>query len=162
MQLGIFAKTFPGTDPAAVLAAAARRRLRDDAVQPRLLRPPRHARRVPAAAIGRVRAAAAATGVALAALSGTYNMAHPDPAVRADGRPAGSRAIAAAAAALAIPLVTALHRHAAIPRTSGAHHPDNADPPPGPTWLAEIAPGAGRSPSATASISASSPSWPTS
>ena len=38
---------------------------------------------VPPDALAASRAARGATGVALVALSGTYNMIHPDPAVRA-------------------------------------------------------------------------------
>ena len=114
---------------------------------------------VPPEAIARIRAASAATGVALAALSGTYNMAHPDPAVRADGlRRLG--VVIAAAAALAIPLVTLC---------TGTRHPEDQwaitrttpTPRPGPTWRRR-SPRRWTSPSATASISASSPSRPTS
>ena len=36
-------------------------------------------------AVAEIRASAAAAGVGIVALSATYNMIHPDPAVRADG-----------------------------------------------------------------------------
>ena len=45
MQLGIFAKTFPGTEPAAVLAAVRGAGYATHPVQPRLRRPARDAGR---------------------------------------------------------------------------------------------------------------------
>ena len=82
MRLGIFAKTFR--------AAAWRRRSTPSPPRPRQVQfnmalaggPP-----LPADTAGRRRRprAVAARGLSMAAVSGTYNMAHPDPAVRADG-----------------------------------------------------------------------------
>ena len=85
MRLGIFAKTFAGTDPLTVLTAA--RDAGFEAVQynmacsglaamPDLIMPD-----ITAA----IRQAGADTGVAIAAVSGTYNMIHPNPAVRETG-----------------------------------------------------------------------------
>ena len=85
MRLGIFAKTFPGNDPLTVLTAA--RDAGFEAVQynmacsglaamPDLITP-----KITAA----IRQASADTGVAIAAVSGTYNMIHPNPAVRETG-----------------------------------------------------------------------------
>jgi len=126
MQLGIFAKTFPGSDPQQVLAA-----VRDsgfataqfnlacaglpsmpDAVQPET--------------IAAIRQASISTGVSLCALSGTYNMAHPDKLVRDTGR-SQLRTVIETAAALDIPLVTLCTgtRNAC---DQWAHHPDNSDP----------------------------------
>ena len=126
MEIGIFAKTFAGTDPAAVLSA-----VRDagyacaqfnlacaglpsmpDAVAPET--------------ISAIAAASRDSGVRLAALSGTYNMAHPDEAVRADGL-RRLAVVIEAAADLSIPLVTLCTgtRH---PDDQWAHHPDNATP----------------------------------
>lgn len=128
MQLGIFAKTFAGTDPTKVLLAA--RAAGYGTVQFNLAcaglpsLPDEIAD--PEALIARVGAARVASGVGIAALSGTYNMAHPDPAVRARGRLALGRIIDIASA-LNIPLVTLCtgSRHLS---DQWAHHPDNATP----------------------------------
>lgn len=126
MQLGIFAKTFAGTDPTQVLQAA--RAAGYATVQfnlactglPSL---PDEIADV-AALVARIDAARVASGVGIAALSGTYNMAHPDPAVRTRGRQALGHIIDIAGA-LKIPLVTLCtgSRH---PGDQWAHHPDNA------------------------------------
>lgn len=105
MQVGIFAKTFPGSEPQAVLAAA--HRAGYAVVQynmacsgigslPQAIAP------AMAAAVG---AASAAEGVGIAAVSATYNMIHPDTAERASGRQAFA-AIAAAAPVMGARLVT--------------------------------------------------------
>ncbi|CZT37033.1 sugar phosphate isomerase/epimerase family protein [Rhizobium sp. 9140] len=128
MQLGIFAKTFAGTDPAPVLQAA--RAAGYETVQFNLA-----CAGLPslpdeiedmAALVARIDAARLASGVGLAALSGTYNMAHPDPDVRARGRQALGCVIDIAGA-LRIPLVTLCtgSRH---PSDQWAQHPDNATP----------------------------------
>ncbi|MCF8520881.1 MAG: sugar phosphate isomerase/epimerase [Rhodobacteraceae bacterium] len=126
MRLGIFAKTFDGTNPLTVLQAA------KDAgfacVQynmacsglpsmPDALTPDQ------AAAIAQ---ASAATGVAIAAVSGTYNMIHPDPAVRATGLRRLSVLIdhAAVMGAGMITLCTGTRD----PDDQWRHHPDNASP----------------------------------
>jgi sugar phosphate isomerase/epimerase len=96
MKLGIFAKTFPGSDPDTVLAAARGAGYRT--VQYNMacsgLEP------MPAA-ISRdmadaVRVAAEDQGLAVAAVSATYNMIHPDPTVRRRGH--DSLAVLAASA----------------------------------------------------------------
>ncbi len=93
MPLGIFSKIFPRDTVGEVFAA-----VRDSGVRvvqfnmtcagladmPDL---------VPAETIADINAAQTATGVEIAAVSGTYNMAHPDPAVR----DAGHRALTAVA-----------------------------------------------------------------
>jgi sugar phosphate isomerase/epimerase len=127
MRLGIFAKTFPGTQPLAVLGAA--REAGYGAVQFNLAcagLPSLPADMPPDAVLDGIAAAATATSVELAALSGTYNMAHPDPAQRAAGL-AGLRVVIAVAARLGIPLVTLCTgtRHAT---DQWAHHPANAEP----------------------------------
>ncbi|MBB3609625.1 sugar phosphate isomerase/epimerase [Rhizobium sp. BK602] len=126
MQVGIFAKTFAGTDPLGVLGA-----VRDSgyaATQFNLAccGLPSMPDAVPDATVAATRAASKATGISLVALSGTYNMAHPDISVRQTG----FRQLAVVirtAAELAIPLVTLCTgtRHAS---DQWAHHPDNADP----------------------------------
>jgi len=139
MQLGIFAKTFAGTDPALVLRAA--RTAGYDAVQfnlacaglPSL---PDHIDDE-AGVIARIVAASRASDVSLAALSATYNMAHPDPAKRRAGLKGLEVAIRVAAGA-EIPLVTLCTgtRH---PSDQWAHHPDNADPSAWADMAAEMA-----------------------
>jgi sugar phosphate isomerase/epimerase len=126
MRLGIFAKTFAGDHPQTVLQAA------KDAgyacVQynlacsglpsmPDALTPDQ------TAALAR---ASAATGVAIAAVSGTYNMIHPDPAVRA----AGLRRLSILinnAAAMGTGMIT-LCTGTRDPDDQWRHHPDNTSP----------------------------------
>lgn len=85
MQLGIFAKTFPGADPDTVLAAVANAGF--GVAQYNMacsgLDPLPDA--IPVDVTTAIRAASAASGVAIAAISGTFNMIHPDPTVRANG-----------------------------------------------------------------------------
>lgn len=85
MQLGIFAKTFTGTTPAVVLGAA--RAAGYDAVQYNMACSGFSSMpdEVPDGVANEVRAAAGSSGVAVVALSATYNMIHPDPAVRRRG-----------------------------------------------------------------------------
>lgn len=85
MQLGIFAKTFGGTDPLAVLASA--KAAGFSAVQYNmacsgLASMPDSISAETAAAVA---AAADVQGVTIAAVSGTYNMIHPDIAARQKG-----------------------------------------------------------------------------
>jgi sugar phosphate isomerase/epimerase len=85
MRLGIFAKTFDATDPLTVLTevrAAGFASVQYNMVcsglesMPAVIAPE---------AVAAVAAAARETGLAVCAISGTYNMAHPDPKVRARG-----------------------------------------------------------------------------
>ena len=64
--------------------------------------------------------------MAIAAISGTYNMIHPDAAIRADGL-ARLATLIRAAPLMGVPLVTLCTgtRH---PTDQWAHHPDNAGP----------------------------------
>jgi sugar phosphate isomerase/epimerase len=85
MRLGIFAKTFAGADPVTVLMQA--RRAGYESVQYNmacsgLVAMPDVVTQAQAVDVAK---AAQASGVAIAAVSGTYNMIHPDVAVRADG-----------------------------------------------------------------------------
>jgi sugar phosphate isomerase/epimerase len=126
MRLGIFAKTFPGTEPAAVLMAVRQAGYETTQFNLACAGLPSMPDTVPSDVIAAIRAAAQSTSVSLAALSGTYNMAHPDKAVRDDGL--GRLAVVIeAAAALDIPLVTLCtgSRNAA---DQWAYHPDNATP----------------------------------
>ena len=126
MRLGIFAKTFPGAEPAAVLAAVRHAGYETTQFNLACAGLPSMPDAVPSDAIAAIRAATQSSGVSLAALSGTYNMAHPDKAVRDDGLKRLAVVIEAAAA-LDIPLVTLCtgSRNAA---DQWAYHPDNADP----------------------------------
>ncbi|TIU81372.1 MAG: sugar phosphate isomerase/epimerase, partial [Mesorhizobium sp.] len=81
---------------------------------------------VPDAAIDTVDAAAKATGISLVALSGTYNMAHPDSRMRQDGL-RRLAVVIETAARLSIPLVT-LCTGTRNAEDQWAHHPDNTDP----------------------------------
>lgn len=126
MRLGIFAKTFPGQDPDAVLRAvreagfaAAQYNMAcsglpsmPDAISPDTAKV--------------VADAAQAHEVRIAAVSGTYNMAHPDPAVRAEGL-RRLDVIAGACKRIGTDLVT-LCTGTRDPDDQWRHHPDNATP----------------------------------
>lgn len=105
MQLGIFARTFPGTTPLAVMGAA--KRAGFDAVHYNFSCSglPALPERVDAAHCAAIVEAARQTGIAIAGISGTYNMAHPDAQVRAEGA-RRLRVVIAAAAEIGAPLVT--------------------------------------------------------
>jgi sugar phosphate isomerase/epimerase len=126
MQIGIFAKTLPGTNAEAVLMnvrqagyersqfnlACAGLPSLPDVVAEKVLR--------------RIRAASKASGVALVALSGTYNMIDPHEVRRAQGlRRLG--VLIEAAAVLGIPLVK-LCTGTRDPEDQWRHHPDNTTP----------------------------------
>lgn len=125
MQVGIFAKTFPGTDPLTVLSAVRDSGFAVTQFNLACCGLPSMPDAVPADAITAIRAAAATTGVSLAALSGTYNMAHPDKSVRDTGL--GQLAVVIeTAAALSIPLVT-LCTGTRNADDQWAHHPGNLE-----------------------------------
>lgn len=126
MQVGVFAKTFPGSEPAGVLAAVRDAGFAVTQFNLACAGLPSMPDAVPDDAINAIAAASSASGVALVALSGTYNMAHPDRAVRDDGlRRLG--VVIEAAASLSVPLVT-LCTGTRNPDDLWAYHPDNADP----------------------------------
>jgi sugar phosphate isomerase/epimerase len=123
MQLGIFAKTFEGTEPDAVLrqaAAAGYAAVQYNMACSGIGSLPTE---IPDHAAAAVAAAAKANGIAIAAVSATYNMLHPDPAQRAQGR-AAFATIVAKARAMGTDLVTLCtgSRDAA---DQWRHHPDN-------------------------------------
>jgi sugar phosphate isomerase/epimerase len=123
MQLGIFAKTFEGKTPAAVLAAV--RRSGYEAVQYNmacsgLSSLPAEIDHETAKA---VRSASEATGVSIAAVSATYNMVHPDAEERERGR-RSFQAIAAAAHTMGTRLLT-LCTGSCDPHDQWKAHPDN-------------------------------------
>ena len=126
MRLGIFGRTFPGGDPDAVLdrvakagfqavhwnMASAGLRSMPDAVPEGLAR--------------RIAGAARERGLAIAGLSGTTNLIHPDPAERALGR-ARLAVIIEAARDMGAPLVT-LCTGTRDPVDPWRAHPGNAQP----------------------------------
>ncbi|KAA0697290.1 sugar phosphate isomerase/epimerase [Neorhizobium sp. P12A] len=126
MQIGIFAKTFPGTDPLEVLSAVRDSGYATSQFNLACCGLPSMPDAVPSSVVDAVRLAAEKAGISLAALSGTYNMAHPDISVREAGLRQLSVVIETAAA-LSIPLVTLCTgtRHAS---DQWAYHPDNGDP----------------------------------
>jgi sugar phosphate isomerase/epimerase len=105
MRLGIFAKTFPGTDPKVVLSTVAAAHFGVVQYNMACSGLPAMPDRVPAEVAGAIRSAVGETGVEIVALSGTYNMIHPDPGERARGH-ARLEILAAAASDLSIRLIT--------------------------------------------------------
>lgn len=126
MRLGIFAKTFAGTDPDQVLAAVRAAGYRCTQFNMACAGLPPMPKAVPDDVVRRIAAAADRHGVDIVALSGTYNMSHPDKAVRADGL-RRLRVVIAAAKTLAVPLVT-LCTGTRDPADQWRHHPGNAEP----------------------------------
>lgn len=136
MQVGIFAKTFPGTTAEVVLRASAEAGYRTVQFNMACLGLPAMPDAIAPAAAASVAKAASATGVSLAAVSATYNMIHPDPAVRRDGL-ARLEVIAAAAHAMGTRLLT-LCTGTRDPDDQWRGHPDNATPEAFADLLAEM------------------------
>jgi sugar phosphate isomerase/epimerase len=123
MQIGIFAKTFEGVEPDRVLrqaAAAGYTAVQYNMACSGIGSLPTEISDAAAAAVA---SAAVRNGVALAAVSATYNMLHPDMTLREQGR-AAFAAIAAKARSIGTNLVTLCtgSRDAA---DQWRHHPDN-------------------------------------
>jgi sugar phosphate isomerase/epimerase len=126
MRLGIFAKTFAGTDPLTVLQAAKGAGYTTVQYNMACSGLPAMPDALTDAQTAAVAKANAATGVAIAAVSGTYNMIHPDPAVRATGlRRLG--VLIDHAAAMGTGMVT-LCTGTRDAEDQWRHHPDNASP----------------------------------
>lgn len=126
MQVGIFAKTFAGSDPANVLGAVAGAGFAVAQYNMACSGLPSMPDAIPPEASAAVRAASEASGVGIVALSGTCNLIHPDPAVRAEGlRRLG--VVIAAAPVLGTRLVT-LCTGTRDPDDMWRAHPDNASP----------------------------------
>jgi sugar phosphate isomerase/epimerase len=123
MRLGIFAKTFAGSDPGTVLAAS--KAAGFACVQYNMACSGLAA--MPDALsvqdVAAVSAARGASGVAIAAVSGTYNMIHPDPAMRAKGL-AQLEVLLRHAAAMGTGMVT-LCTGTRDATDQWRHHPDN-------------------------------------
>jgi sugar phosphate isomerase/epimerase len=105
MQLGIFAKTFSGASPHAVLQAVKNAGYTMAQYNMACSGLPAMPDSISNDVISDIAAAATATGIKLVALSGTYNMVHPDIAFRSNGHKQLA-VIVNAAQVLAIPLVT--------------------------------------------------------
>lgn len=125
MRPGIFARTFPGTDPEAVLDRVAEAGFRAVHWNMASCGLPSMPDSVPAGLPRRIADAAHARGLAIAGLSGTYNMVHPDPQERAKGL-ARLAVIIRAARAMDAPLVT-LCTGTCDPQDQWRAHPGNAD-----------------------------------
>jgi sugar phosphate isomerase/epimerase len=126
MRLGIFAKTFPGTDPLTVLRAA--KAAGYDCVQYNmacsgLASMPEV---ISDEAVNHIRNAVAETGVEIVALSATYNMIHPELSVRENGL-RSLDVLADAARKLSIPLLT-LCTGTRDAQDQWRAHPDNDTP----------------------------------
>lgn len=123
MRLGIFAKTFAGSEPAPVLAAVAAAGFETAQYNFACSGLPAMPDGIPPDAAAAIAKASMSAGVPLCAVSGTYNMAHPDPAVRAEGL-LRLEVIAASCAAIGTRLVT-LCTGTRDPDDQWRHHRDN-------------------------------------
>jgi sugar phosphate isomerase/epimerase len=123
MRPGIFAKTFEGSAPATVLAAAARAGF--ECVQYNMACSGLAAmpERISEGVAEAVATAARAAGVSIAAVSGTYNMIHPDRSVRGEGL-SRLKVIASRCQAMAAPMIT-LCTGTRDPDDQWRAHPDN-------------------------------------
>jgi sugar phosphate isomerase/epimerase len=126
MQLGIFAKTFAGSNAAAVLNAVRGAGYSCAQFNMACAGLPPMPDEIPDAVVAAIGDAAGASGVVLSAMSATYNMIHPDTAVREAGL-RRLRVIARSTRALGIPLLT-LCTGTRDPDDQWRHHPDNALP----------------------------------
>ena len=126
MDLGILTTTFPHATPEETFAAVARcgfRAVQFDFTNAGLTTLPDE---IPPALVERVRRAAEEHAVTIAAVSGTYNMIHPDPQERGIGlRRLG--VLAGACVSLGRPIVT-LCTGSRDPDDMWRHHPDNESP----------------------------------
>jgi sugar phosphate isomerase/epimerase len=85
VRIGIFAKTFARPSPEGVFDALARHDLRETQFNMSVAGLPSMPDEIDPALADRVREAAAKLNITVAAVSGTFNMAHPDEEVRRDG-----------------------------------------------------------------------------
>ena len=85
MQLGVFAKTFPGNDPDTVLAAASAAGFATVHYNLTCSGLPSMPDAIPSAVSAAVSDAARRHAVSICGVSGTFNMIHPDPDVRRQG-----------------------------------------------------------------------------
>lgn len=85
MQLGIFAKTFAAHGAAPVLNAVRNAGYQTAQFNLTCVGLPSMPDEISSSVISEIANASKSSGVSMAAISGTYNMAHPDPAIRANG-----------------------------------------------------------------------------
>jgi sugar phosphate isomerase/epimerase len=126
MQIGIFAKTFARPTVEEVFAAVARHHLRCAQFNFACAGLPSLPDQVEPALADRIRKAAVTHRVAIAAVSGTFNMIHPDAKQRREGL-RKLRVIAASCAPLDASLVT-LCTGTRDPKNMWRRHPDNDSP----------------------------------
>jgi sugar phosphate isomerase/epimerase len=126
MQLGIFAKTFEGREPDRVLAAVKDAGFSATQYNLACSGLPAMPDAIGPDAASAVARAVQAHGLSLTAVSGTYNMIHPDPAVRQAGH-ARLEVLAAACAAMGTRVIT-LCTGTRDPVDQWREHPDNDTP----------------------------------
>lgn len=124
MQLGIFAKTFSASGALPVLNAVRQAGYEVAQFNMACLGMPSMPGIIAPAIADEIAKASSVSGVAIAAISGTYNMIHPDPAVRADGL-ARLATIIRAAPLMGTRLVT-LCTGTRDAKDQWKHHPDNS------------------------------------
>ena len=124
MQIGIFAKSFSATGALPVLNAVKQAGYEVAQFNMACLGMPSMPETIAPALADEIAKASAASGVAIAAVSGTYNMIHPDPSVRADGL-ARLATIIRAAPLMGTRLVT-LCTGTRDAKDQWKHHPDNS------------------------------------
>jgi sugar phosphate isomerase/epimerase len=125
-DIGIFAKTFARPALSSTLDALAGSGLRTMQFNLGLIGGPSMPDSIPATVAADIRAQAERRGLTMAAVSGTYNMAHPDGAVRAEGR-RRMRELIASAPSLGTRVVT-LCTGSRDAEDMWRHHPDNRTP----------------------------------
>lgn len=126
MRVGIFAKTFAGQNPRAVMQAARDAGFASVQYNMACSGLASMPDAIPGPVARDVAGAARATGLHIAAVSGTYNMIHPDPLVRAAGL-RRLEVILDACVAMGTGLVT-LCTGTRDPEDQWRAHPDNATP----------------------------------
>jgi sugar phosphate isomerase/epimerase len=126
IDIGIFPRTFTRPTLEATLDAVAGHGLRWVQFNMESVGPLDMPDRIPPATVERIRQASAAREIRIAALSGTYNMIHPDPRVRDEGL-ARLRVLAAACRGLETSIIT-LCTGTRDPDNMWREHPDNDSP----------------------------------
>jgi sugar phosphate isomerase/epimerase len=126
IRIGIFAKTFKGNNPRAVLTQVAGAGFKTTQYNMSCSGLASMPEAIDARICAAIRMAAAETGVAIAALSGTFNMIHPDPAVRSLGF-RRLAVLARAAPAIGSDLIT-LCTGTRDPEDQWRAHPENGTP----------------------------------
>ncbi len=123
MKLGIFAKTFPGRDPATVLNASAKAGFDGVAYNMACSGLDAMPDSITGDQVTAITNAARDVGQSIFSLSGTYNMIHPDPAVRQQGH-ARLDTLATHARAIGTNLITLCTGTRDL-ADQWNHHPDN-------------------------------------